>query len=357
MGSGLDESVYRRGDVGQTARALRLLDVLRGFKHGRTLVDLAAKLGVSERTIRRDLRELADADVRVELSRVDGRAAARLVEASYSGVPVTRRERYTLLAARRVFDVLRGTPFHEDAVSVLAKFEQTMSASERKDHTTLGQHFAYVPDGGTKAYEGKEDLIDALQTGILSRKIVRFSYKDSRGRARSGELAPFVILMYRQGLYVVGARLGEGHASSDLHDWRRGLGVFAVERFVEAEHVRKRTFEIPADFKIDEVLHGAFGVHVGDPANARHVVVEFSAEKAELVSGRVWHPTQELKRVAGGRLRLSFPCTNLLPVVSWILQWGPHAKVVKPSELAAMIIDELERARAQYEQREVPLQK
>jgi predicted DNA-binding transcriptional regulator YafY len=340
--------VYRRGDVGQTARALRLLDALRGFKHGRTLEDLAAKLGVSERTVRRDLQELADADVRVELSRVDGRAAARLLETSYTGVPVTRRERYTLLAAARVFDVLRGTSFHEDVTSVLAKFEQPMNASERKEHGSLGQHFAYVPDGGTKAYEGKEDLIDALQTGILSRKIVRFSYKDSRGRARSGDLAPFVILLYRQGLYVVGARVGEGFASADLHDWRRGFGVFAVERFVEADHVRKSTFEIPADFRIEEVLHGAFGVHVGDPANARRVVVEFSSEKTELVTGRVWHPTQELKCVAGGRIRLSFTCTNLIPVVSWILQWGPHAKLIEPTELAAMIIDELDRARAQY---------
>ena len=47
-------------------------------------------------------------------------------------------------------------------------------------------------------------------------------------------------------------------------------------------------------------------------------------------------------------MRLSFTCTNLLPVVSWILQWGPHAKVIEPAELAATIIDELERARAQY---------
>jgi predicted DNA-binding transcriptional regulator YafY len=136
-----------------------------------------------------------------------------------------------------------------------------------------------------------------------------------------------------------------------LHDWRRGLGVFAVERFIEAQHLRKRTFEIPADFKTDEVLHGAFGVHVGDPVNARRVIVEFSAEKIELVAGRVWHPTQELTRVAGGRMRLSFTCTNLMPVVSWILQWGPHAKVIEPTELAATVIDELERARAQYSTR------
>lgn len=96
------------------------------------------------------------------------------------------------------------------------------------------------------------------------------------------------------------------------------------------------------------MLHGAFGVHVGDPANAKRVVVEFSAEKTELVAGRIWHPTQELKRVAGGRMRLTFTCTNLIPVVSWILQWGPHAKVTEPSELVAIVIDELDRARRQY---------
>jgi predicted DNA-binding transcriptional regulator YafY len=194
-----------------------------------------------------------------------------------------------------------------------------------------------VPDGGTKLYEGKEDLIDALQTGILSRKIVRFAYKNSSGRARSGDLAPFAILLYRQGLYVVGARVGEGYASTELRDWRRALGVFAVERFVEAEPLRRRTFEIPADFKIDQVLHGAFGVHVGDPENERLVVVEFSAVKAALVAGRTWHPTQVLERVAGGRIRLTFTCSNLAPVVSWILQWGPHAKVLDPPELSAMI--------------------
>ena len=206
-----------------------------------------------------------------------------------------------------------------------------------------------IPVRSTVRSQDKGDIIDALQTGILSRKVVSFSYKDSSRRARSGDLAPFVILLYRQGLYVVGARIGEGFASSDLHNWRRGLGVFAVERFVEADHVRKSAFEIPADFRIDDVLHGAFGVHVGDPANARRVVIEFSAEKAELVAGRIWHPTQELAPIGGGRLRLSFTCTNLVPVVSWVLRWGPHAKVVEPSELISSVAGELRQAVALYD--------
>ena len=46
-----------------------------------------------------------------------------------------------------------------------------------KEYGALGQHLAYVPDGGTKAYEDKGDIIDALQTEILSRKLVSFSYE------------------------------------------------------------------------------------------------------------------------------------------------------------------------------------
>jgi len=58
---------------------------------------LRATIGVSERTVRRDPQDLADADVRVEPWRVDGHATARLLEASSRGLPVTRRKRHTLL--------------------------------------------------------------------------------------------------------------------------------------------------------------------------------------------------------------------------------------------------------------------
>lgn len=326
--------------------ALRILNALRGFKQGRTLADLAAEVGVSERTVRRDLADLGDAEIDIELTRVDGRAAACLVEASYSTVPITRRERYTLLAVRSVFDVLRGTPLHDDVISVLAKLEQRMNNAERKEHATLRERFAYVPDGGTKAYNGKDDIIDALQTGILSRKLVRYAYKDSRGRTQRGHLAPFALLLYRHGLYAVGCR--GPSADVNTSEWRRTLGVFAVERFIDAEHLRERTFEVPADFQIDEVLHGAFGIHVGDPAKAHRVVVEFSREKAALVEARHWHPSQQIERAADGKLRLSFSCTNLVPVVSWILEWGPHARAIEPTALVAAVVDELERARAQY---------
>jgi predicted DNA-binding transcriptional regulator YafY len=76
--------------------------------------------------------------------------------------------------------------------------------------------------------------------------------------------------------------------------------------------------------------------------------VELSAEKAPLVRARVWHPAQEVTELASGGVRLAFPCASLAPVVSWVLEWGPHAKAIEPPELVAEVVRELEAARAAY---------
>ena len=195
---------------------------------------------------------------------------------------ITKRERFTLLAVRRVFDVFAKTPFLDDVQSVLAKLEQRMSAKERAGLEAFGEQFVYMPDHGTKSYEGKDEIIDAIQSGILLRKIVRYRYQGGRGEARSGHLAPFRLAMYRHGLYVIGARLktpeGDVQASP--------LGVFAIERFTEAEHLKAHAFQIPEGSAVRDVLHGSFGPHLRDDDGPHDVVVEFSADKAHLVASR-----------------------------------------------------------------------
>src|SRR5262249_854475 len=70
--------MYRRGEIGQVARALRVLDALRGFKRGRWITELAKEIGSSERTIRRDIAELQDAGFDIELTKRDNRVIACL---------------------------------------------------------------------------------------------------------------------------------------------------------------------------------------------------------------------------------------------------------------------------------------
>ncbi len=335
--------MYRKGDLNHISRALRVLDELRGFRRGRRLSEIAKQLDASERTIRRDLGDLRSAGFEIENVVIDGRAGARLVEKTYSNIAITRRERYTLLAIASLFDVLRGTPLWEDVTSLQTKLAQRMSPEERDEHATLGDRFAYVPDGGTKAYEGKEDILDALMTGVLSRRVVRFAYRDARGRVRRGFLAPYTMVLYKHGLYVIGCTLkdpGDPPTSPIM--------VHAVERFIEAQPLRKAPFVPPPGFRIADVLNGAFGIHVMTGEHPHRVVIEFSAAKADFVRARTWHPTQTFDELPDGRVRLAFSCASLIPVVSWVLEWGPHARAIEPPELVASVVAELDAARRAY---------
>ncbi len=337
--------MYRRGDFGQVSRAFRVLEVLRGFRQGRWVNEIAESVGASERTVRRDLAELQDAGVDIEIEKRANRVYALLTaERNYSPVSITKRERFTLLAVRRVFDVFKRTPLLEDVVSVLTKLEQRMSDRERAEHAAFGDQFVYMPDHGTKSYEGKEDVIDALQSGSINRKLVRYRYADARGRALSGYLAPFRMAMYRHGLYVIGAKL----KAVDDDVATAPLGVFAIERFTEAEYERGHTFQIPEQSRVREVLEGAFGPHLPDRDGPHEVIVEFSAAKAQLVSSREWHPSQRVTNLPDGCVRVGFRVPSLAPIVSWVLEWGPHARVIAPGALAVQVVRELDAARAQY---------
>ena len=82
--------MYRRSDHGQVARAFRVLDGLRGYKQGRWVMELAVLVGASERSVRRDLAELQDAGVDVEISKRGNRVYASLTaERNYSAVAIT----------------------------------------------------------------------------------------------------------------------------------------------------------------------------------------------------------------------------------------------------------------------------
>ena len=152
------------------------------------------------------------------------------------------------------------------------------------------------------------------------------------------------MVLYRHGLYAIGARLKD--ATDDVASGE--LGIFAVERFVEAEHIRGREFEVPPNVQLRSMLHGSFGPHLVAQDQAHDVVIEFSREKALLVSSRSWHQTQRIEALSNGRLRLSFTCGDLTPIVSWVLEWGPHARAISPPGLVQTVKEELDAARAQY---------
>jgi predicted DNA-binding transcriptional regulator YafY len=130
--------------------------------------------------------------------------------------------------------------------------------------------------------------------------------------------------------------------------------VFAVERFTSAAATRKASFDVPDDFRLEDKLVSAFELPVGDPADAKRVVIEFSKERADYVRAREWHKYQTFDERPDGSLRLSFPCINLDPIVSWVHEWGPHALAIEPPELVDAVVRELTETHKRYQRRRGP---
>jgi predicted DNA-binding transcriptional regulator YafY len=62
----------------------------------------------------------------------------------------------------------------------------------------------------------------------------------------------------------------------------------------------------------------------------------------------VWHSSQQTHESEDGTLTLTLNVCNDWALRSWVLGFGPLARVISPPALAAQILDEINRARSQY---------
>ena len=71
-------------------------------------------------------------------------------------------------------------------------------------------------------------------------------------------------------------------------------------------------------------------------------------EAAVHVRERSWHPSQQIREKTDGSIRLTLNVCNDWALRSWILSFGPLARVISPSLLAETILEQLDDARDGY---------
>lgn len=211
--------------------------------------------------------------------------------------------------------------------SIFDKVLQTMPTRTRKDTRSLQSKIFFRPSGGTKSYEAHRDIIDALLTGLLMERLVSFTYRQRSGRKSSGVMAPYAMVIHRNGLYLVAQRKQD----ADGNDITQEPRVFAIERFLEADWLRRTSFDYPTDFRVEDHFDGAFGLISGKKTH--HVVVDLDKSVRADAETRVWHHTQIRSSLPDGGTRIEFDVTSLREVVGWILEWGTAARAVEPAPL------------------------
>jgi len=251
-----------------------------------------------------------------------------------------RTQAYALLAARRVFEPMRGSTLFEEIDMATTKLLQFAQKPGRGPNAGLAdarleQRFLYLPHA-PKNYAQKTEELDDLFQAVSDLRPLSLLYRSaSRAEEERVTIHPYALVLYRDSIYCVA-----------YHVDRKEIRTFVLDRMRDTQTAISERFELPADFVVDQYFQGEFGIW--RDATAHKVVVEFDAHAAEYVRMRTVHASQKLSSIAGGGLRLTMTVGNLNPVVSWVLEWGGRARVIEPPELAERVKAELEAALAHY---------
>jgi predicted DNA-binding transcriptional regulator YafY len=330
------------GRFTQHRRVDRLRELLTKHPRGLTLYELAEALDVTPRTLRRYLKEV-QREYDLESTRARG-GGALLWRIRASEIPrkveLRRTQAYAILAARRIFEPMRGSALFDEidmAINKLLAFAQRPGRGPNAGlaDARLEDRFLYLPFA-PKNYAEKTEELDDLFQAVSDLRPLSMLYKSAaRAAEERATIHPYALVLHRDSIYCVG-----------FHVERGEVRTFVLDRMRDTQCAVTERFELPTNFKVDDYFQGEFGIW---RSKARHkVVVDFDARAAEYVRMRKVHATQKLAAIAGGGVRLTMTVGDLNQVASWILEWGERARAVEPPELVERVRTELEHALAAY---------
>jgi predicted DNA-binding transcriptional regulator YafY len=223
-----------------TARVLAVLELLQaGGTH--TVADLAERLAVDERTVRRYIEHLRDLDIPVEGTR--GRYGGYRLARHYRMPPLmlTDEEALAVVWALLVSGRSRSGPAPALAVdSAAAKIRRVLPAMlaqrigavvETVDFTTSREG---GQDGDERADDGMATVLLPLAEAARDRRPVTFRYTTRQGQAAQRSVQPHGVVAHHSRLYLTGFDVT-----------RQAMRTFRLDR-IAGVRLLEGTFTAPA---------------------------------------------------------------------------------------------------------------
>lgn len=318
----------------QAIRQLIVLKKLESSRQGLTLEQLAEGLDPSTtrhpRTLRRDLEAIESAGYPLLTERVDGRTRWKLLE----GAPhaptlcLSPTELMALTLSRRLIAPLEGTVIHASLLSALNKASAALPPEGLALVQQLEGTFS-IGLGPHKRYKRHRDVIERVTQAIAEKKRIQMRYDSAaRGRVTRREVDPYRLWYASGGLYLIG-----------YCHLRNEPRMFAVER-IKSVTPTDRPYQIPLHFDFKAFVEDSLTVMRGP-----RIEVELIFEKgtAAWAKDRVWHPSQQLTRLPGGKMRMTFTVADSRELVGWVLSFGSGVTVVRPEALRTAVKQEAEK--------------
>jgi proteasome accessory factor B len=328
--STLDERGGSKWD--RAARYLRIAQVLHAHgEEGISAAALARQIGVSRRTVYRDL-EAMDLDAGLTIWNDSGRFGLA-ADAFLPPLALTLPEAMAFFLAARLLTKATDE-LDPEIIGAFVKLAQILPSVVAEQLHETADAFADTPRD-----ESFTRVVRGLTLALAERRVVEIEYGagvyiPSKG-VRRVRLHPYAIEPSAQtrALYVIG--------HDEERDARR---TFKVER-IRSISLTPERFP-PRDPHVAAELRAAWDV-VADEAIV-DIAVRFDPSVAQRVAETRWHPCQVTEEAADGSLLWRARVSGVLEIRSWILGWGRDAEVLEPAELRGWVAAQHEAAAARY---------
>jgi predicted DNA-binding transcriptional regulator YafY len=300
--------------AGRVARILRLLTVLRS-SDGNTVQSLSDRLGISHRTLYRDLNVLERAGVPIK-STAQGYVLTH--NQNLAQVDLGVPEAIGLMVLCKIAQALPNQPLFGAAIDAISKCLAQLPADSRRVYEDLVRNVTYAP-GFVNISEDDERHFCELQYAIDEQIICKFAYNPVGDHERvHTEIHPLHLHFYKHSWYLL--------AYSEQHGEVR---MFKLARIDDLD-LTSRHFP-PIDFSIEEYLDGAWGIIPG--TRKYDIVIQFTPKVARNVAEVRWHPSQRSEMRPDGSCFMRFRVNGLDEMKWWLFAYADQAIVHEPIEL------------------------
>ncbi len=319
--------------VGRVTRLIRLIGLLRSTNQPLTVDQLAVQLGVSRRTIFRDLKLLQQAGV--AYTSVSGQGYRIDNDAFTARLDLGPVEVLGLMLLEKLADAAPNQPLFGPAVSAIHTVLAQLPAPARTVYEDLMSSVSISP-GAVDFSHDDDQHYRSLQYCIEERKVCRVLYDQVDPKKRlNTKIRPLHLHFYKRSCYVL--------AFSEQHDEVR---MFKLARIVELEPTEENFAGFA--FSIENYLDDAWGIIRGD--RKYDVVIDFSKRVTSNVTEVQWHRTQQTTIHADGSCQLRFHVNGLQEIKWWVLGYGDEAVVRDPPELRQAVQDLARRTVRKYDE-------
>jgi predicted DNA-binding transcriptional regulator YafY len=320
------------GKRDRLARFYRVLRYLAAHEEGATVDAVAAFVGMSRRTVYRDLQAL-EGEIGIPLWSEGGRWG--IVEGAFlPPLRLTLDEALAFFLAARLMAQFadRHEPDIGAAFQKLAEILPPVVA--RHLERTIDVMASRPPD------ERLTRHLRALARAWAEQRVVELTYDAATynpGRPpRRSRVHPYLLeaSAATRALYLIG-----------YDESREAVRTFKLQRILEIA-VTPDTFEPPDPSIVQESLGRSWGV-ITDQEEVE-VVLRFDAEIAARVTETTWHPSEQTTREPAGTILWRARVPGTIEIRRWILSWGSQVEVVAPPELRDEVAATYRAAAARY---------